>query len=201
MNLRLLLAKGLTVALAANPITGLASNAWVLWRPRRRLYQDPEAIPPCPVAIVPGTRVSASGRPSRVLAHRLAAALELHQRGLVQTILASGVDVPGEREVKVMRAWLLQRGVPEEALLLDQRGVRTRATMQRARAVFGIERAVVCTQAFHLARAVLLGLRAGIDTVGLSVDQEDYQPTTYLQLREYLARQMAFVESYVIPTL
>jgi vancomycin permeability regulator SanA len=200
MAVRPLLARGLTVALAAAPLPGLAINAWVLLRPRRRLFQRPEEVPPCPVAIVPGTRVSASGRPSRILAHRLAAALELHRRGLVQRILASGVDVPGEREVQVMREWLLERGLPERALHLDRGGHRTRATMQRARGVFGVERAVVCTQEFHLARAVLLGLRAGIDTYGLSVDRDGYKSSTYLRLREYVARQMAFVESYIIPT-
>ena len=97
-----------------------------------------------------------------------------------------------------MRDWLLARRLPEKALLLDEGGYRTRATMLRASARVGVRRAVVGTQAFHLARAVLLAQKAGIDAVGLVADRDGYRPDLATRLREYVARQMAFVESYVI---
>ena len=66
-----------------------------------------------------------------------------------------------------MARWLEDRGVPGEDVFLDHAGFRTLDTMQRAARVFGVRSAVICTQAFHLPRAVWLARKAGIDAVGL----------------------------------
>ena len=43
--------------------------------------------------------------------------------------------------------------------------------MVRAREVFDLKEATVCTQLFHLPRAVFLARRVGIDAVGLAADR------------------------------
>jgi SanA protein len=75
-------------------------------------------------------------------------------------------------EVEAMRRWLLKAGVPSDRVLVDRAGLRTFDSMVRAAAVFRVKRAVVCTQAFHLPRAVFLARRAGIDAVGLRAGDE-----------------------------
>jgi vancomycin permeability regulator SanA len=104
--------------------------------------------------LVLGAGVWATG-PSPVLEDRLETALALYRAGKAPRILVSGdhgrpeYDEPG-----AMAAWLEARGVPAEHVFLDHAGFDTHSTMVRAREVFGVERAIVVTQRFHLARAV-----------------------------------------------
>jgi SanA protein len=188
------LAPGLVLLGSASGI-GLGISAWMVRAMADRQRRSAGDVPAVPVAIVPGARVLDGDRPSAVLEHRLAAALELHGAGSAGRILISG----NAREVRVMRRWLRQHGLAEDLLLGDALGTRTRETMQRARRVFGVRRAAVCTQAFHLPRALYLARQAGIDAVGLVADVEGYRPSRATRLRELLARQKAFFESPPLP--
>lgn len=118
-------------------------------------------------AIVFGAGVLPNGEPTDVLADRVSAAAELYRRGAVQRIILTGDGRPeSTREPAVMRRAMLRQGVPDSALILDDGGLRTRESCQRARAVFGVTRAVLITQRFHLPRALLLCENAGLDVVG-----------------------------------
>ena len=72
-------------------------------------------------------------------------------------------------ETGTMRRWLLERGLPEAALIQDDLGLRT-STHGPRRGFFEVRDAVVCTQSFHQPRA-LWAKRAGIDAVGLDAAQ------------------------------
>ena len=63
-----------------------------------------------------------------------------------------------------MRQTALQLGVPDSALVLDYAGRRTYDSCYRARSIFGVERAILVTQAFHLDRAMYLCASFGIDS-------------------------------------
>jgi SanA protein len=67
--------------------------------------------------------------------------------------------------------------------------------MVRARNVFGIRGLVVCTQAFHLPRAVFLAQRAGIDAVGLKVGADLRETGVYDLARESLATVRAVIDA------
>ncbi|WP_435150008.1 SanA/YdcF family protein [Micromonospora aurantiaca (nom. illeg.)] len=73
-------------------------------------------------------------------------------------------------EPEAMRRWLVDRGVPAEKTVLDHAGFDTYDSCVRAYRVFGVRRATVVTQSFHLPRAVALCRDAGIDTVGVGDD-------------------------------
>lgn len=139
-------------------------------------------------AIVPGAYVFPDGTPSDVLADRLMAALELVRAGRAIRVLVSG----GPEEVAGMQRWLAERGVAD--VVEDPGGVRTWATMTRAREVFNIEAAVVCTQRFHLPRSLYLARAAGISAVGLVADQRAYGGSLYNANRERLARMRAWLD-------
>ena len=143
-----------------------------------------------------GARVWEGGRPSHVLEDRLATALELYRLGRVPKILVSG-DHGREAydEVNAMAAWLIAAGVPEADVFMDHAGFNTYDTMLRASRVFGVNRAVVVTQGFHLPRAVWLARHAGIEAVGLKADRRRYRKELWNESRETLARVKCVYES------
>ena len=186
-------------AVTALTLTGMATavNLWLVHSARPRIG-TPESLPvpgPFPVAIVPGARVHEDGRPTVALAERLDTALHLYRAGVVEKILVSGdPDAPEYDEVVAMDRYLAAAGVPASDRLRDPAGRRTIETMQNAWAVFGIDRAAICTQEFHLPRALFLARRAGIDAVGVKPVSEQGRPSLRLEVREFLARTLAFVE-------
>lgn len=191
---------GLAVALAATG-AAVAANLWIERRSRAWIHASLETVPPRTVAIVPGARVWRDGTPSPPLQDRLQTALDLYRAGRVRKVLVSGDHhAPEYDEVNAMWRWLRERGVPPEDLFLDHAGLRTLDTMERARRVFLVEDAVVCTQAFHLPRSVFLARRAGIDAVGLVADRRTYTHARANAVREFLASAVAVLDSYAFAT-
>ena len=190
---RLLL--GGAITLATGTVVVAVGNIWVVSAAGSHCFEHAHAVPARKVAIVPGARVWSDGTPSHALEDRLATALDLFRAGKVERVLVSGDHgAPEYDEPNAMRRWLVDRGVPSAAVFLDHAGFRTLDTMERARRVFGVDSAIVCTQGFHLARAVFLARNAGIDAVGLAADRRDYLNETYDGLRELLARPMALLD-------
>ncbi|WNM25154.1 YdcF family protein [Demequina capsici] len=119
-------------------------------------------------ALVLGARVWDDGRPSRFLRERVEVAAALFHSGLVPTLLLSGAGVnrEGLDETAAMRDTALSLGVPEDALVLDPGGYDTRLSARGA-VEHGFSSVIVCSQEFHLPRAVWLCERAGLDAQGV----------------------------------
>lgn len=181
---------------------GLAlSRVSLEWAARGAMVRCANDAPKRPIAIVLGARAYADGSVSSILEDRLAAALDLYNHGRVRRILASGDHgTRGYDEVEAMRRWLEDRGVPPKDLYLDHAGFRTLDTMQRAAKVFGVQSAIVCTQRFHLPRALFLARRAGIDAVGLVADRRVYKGRRWNTVRESVASAAAVVDTYILHT-
>ena len=73
-------------------------------------------------------------------------------------------------EPAAMRSWLVERGVPAHKVVPDYAGFDTYDSCARAERIFGVPRATVVTQSFHLPRAVALCRRLGIDANGVGDD-------------------------------
>ena len=109
-----------------------------------------------PVVIL-GARVI-DGRPSRVLAARLATALTLWQSDPTQPVVVSG-----DGEAMVMADWLSARGVPTEALVLEEHARSTNENLEYSRALFpAAERLLVVTNRFHVLRTRVWAWHLGI---------------------------------------
>lgn len=129
-------------------------------------------IAPAPIAIVFGAGVAPDGRPTAALADRVIAAVQLYQAGIVQHLLMSGDNSRATYdEVTVMARLAEERGVPAAAITLDYAGFRTYNSCYRARAIFGVTRAVLVTQAYHLPRALYTCARLGVAATGLAADE------------------------------
>jgi vancomycin permeability regulator SanA len=125
-------------------------------------------VPPAPVALVLGAQVYADGTPSPFLAARLDVARRLLETGKVRVILVSGDHMSWDyNEPGGMLRYLTAAGVPAEKVVLDHAGFDTYDSCARARRVFGVRQAIVVTQAFHLARAVTVCRRLGVDATGV----------------------------------
>ncbi|SCK40071.1 protein SanA, affects membrane permeability for vancomycin [Streptomyces sp. WMMB 322] len=127
--------------------------------------------PAAPVALVFGAGLW-DGEPSPYLAHRLDAAAGLYERGKVRAVLVSGDNSREEYdEPDAMRTYLTRRGVPERHIAADYAGFDTWDSCTRAARVFGVERALLVSQDFHIRRATALCRAAGIDSHGVAVPE------------------------------
>lgn len=193
--------RGFKIALAVALVPWLCAalllgvSQYLVGRERALVHRVLADVPARTVAIVPGAQVWPPGEPSTILRDRLEAARELYRAGKVRRILVSGDHARADYdEVNVMRRWLVDQGVPSEAIFMDHAGLRTNDTMQRAARVFGVTDAIVCTQDFHLPRALYLARHAGIDAVGFVADRQVYPQARADHTRELLATALAVVD-------
>jgi vancomycin permeability regulator SanA len=131
----------------------------------------PESVPAAPVALVLGAQVSPSGRPSPFLAARLDLAHRLYRDGKVRVVLVSGDNMaPEYNEPDAMRTYLINAGMPPDAVVADYAGFDTYDSCARARRIFGVDRLVLVTQGYHLPRAVATCRALGVDATGVGDD-------------------------------
>ncbi len=144
-------------------------------------------------ALVLGAKVHKGGRLSDMLRDRMDAAIALYHSGAVEKLLVSG-DGRGEwSETAHMKAYAMEKGVPEEAILTDPEGYSTRESIQRAKKRFLISKFVIVTQEYHLYRALYIAEDLGVDAIGASADLHSYAGQWTREIREILARNKDFV--------
>jgi SanA protein len=152
------------------------------------------------VAIVFGAGLTRDGQPTLILKDRVQTAAQLYFSGKVQKLLMSGDNrFVNYNEPEAMRQYALSLGVPNDVMVLDYAGRRTYDTCYRAKAIFGIDSALLVTQQFHLPRALFLCSMLGIQAVGVDANNYRYWPPDMLiwNIREQLATVGAFWDVYV----
>jgi vancomycin permeability regulator SanA len=155
-----------------------------------------EVVAPAPVALVLGA-AAWGDQPSPFLAGRLDVAARLYRTGKVRAILVTGDNSRRDYdEPTVMWNYLTSRGIPGDKVVRDYAGFDTWDSCVRARRVFGVHRAIVVTQTFHLPRAVALCRAAGLDADGVGHDSMRIAAATtqYGYLREGLASFKALAD-------
>jgi SanA protein len=163
-----------------------------------RMYQQPGA-PARRVAIIFGAGLRRDGTPTAMLRDRVLTGAELYFSGRVEKLLMSGdnrfVDY---NEPESMRQFALSLGIPDDAIVLDYAGRRTYDTCYRAKAIFGVESALLVTQDFHLPRALFLCNMLGLDTVGVEATHCYWNGSPFVwDVREQFATLAAFLDLYV----
>ncbi|MEW1719829.1 ElyC/SanA/YdcF family protein [Streptomyces sp. NPDC093109] len=154
-------------------------------------------VPARDVAVVFGAGLL-SGRPTPYLAHRLNTAAELYRTGKVKVVLVTGDNSRVEYdEPDAMRTYLVRHGVPDERIVSDYAGFDTWDSCVRARKIFGVERAVLVTQGFHIRRAVALCRSAGIESYGVGVAEPHDATWYYGGIREIFASGKAAADAVV----
>ena len=130
-----------------------------------------DAVPAAPVALVLGAMVFPDGTPSPFLAARLDLAHRLYAAGKVQVVVVSGDNMAKEyNEPEAMRSYLINAGMPAEAVVTDYAGFDTYDSCARALRIFGVKKLIVVTQSYHLPRAVASCRALGIEATGVGDD-------------------------------
>ncbi|MFD1320093.1 SanA/YdcF family protein [Micromonospora sonneratiae] len=170
----------------------LASTPW-LWTELSaygHLHDEADA-PSADVVIVLGTEVAPDRQPSVRLAGRLETAAALVHGGRARVILLSG-DGQGASgdEPAAMTSYLTGKlGVDPQRIVSDPFGLDTYDSCVRARDVYGLTRALVVTQAYHLSRAVTLCRQVGVDADGVTARCTGCPSTLLVEksVRDYFA--------------
>lgn len=139
--------------------------------------------------IVLGCRVFGSGAPSNMLAARLDTGILLYDCGVAPKLLMSGDH--GQREydeVNAMKKYAVANDVESSDVFMDHAGFSTYESIFRAKEIFGIDKAVIVTQEYHLYRALYIAEKLGIEAYGVATAPEEYGGEFYRSCREVLAR-------------
>jgi vancomycin permeability regulator SanA len=127
--------------------------------------------PSAPVALVLGAEIYGNGDPSPFVVARLEIARQLYAAGKVKVVLVSGDHARwAYNEPGAMFQWLVRHGVPGRQVALDHAGFDTYDSCARARQIFGVRKAIVVTQSYHIERAVTLCRKLGVDADGVGDD-------------------------------
>src|SRR5512136_2797918 len=178
----------------------IAFNVWLHAAYAKRIYASITELPRPDqprIAIVFGAGLTRSGEPTPALYDRVATAVDLYQRGLVNKLLLTGDNrFVTYNEPEAMRRTAVKLGVPNEDLVLDYAGRRTYDSCYRAREIFGVSRAILVSQAFHLDRALYLCDSFGIDSIGIVADRRNYtqRTQTWWSIREAAATVVAWLD-------
>lgn len=190
--LRLLVAG---LALASLPLL-LVAAVWLTTADGR--FVDPSRVPSERVALVFGAGVRPDGQPTPMLAGRVDTAVELYRTGRVDKLLMTGDNSRRDYdEVGAMKRHAIEQGVPPGDVALDHAGFSTYESCYRARAVFGLRRALLVTQAYHLPRALYTCRSLGLDAIGVGAPDWGIYPESLLvrySLREAIATLNALVQ-------
>ena len=143
-----------------------------------RVYSSLDDVPACQAGMLLGTSKYSRGRPSPVLAGRIRAAAELYHAGKVKTLVVSGACRPYDffYETLAMKSGLMALGVPEDAIIEDNKSVRTLDSILRMRDVFGYDGFITISQRDHCTRALYLADHHKISTIGF---EAGIQPGLY----------------------
>lgn len=165
-----------------------------------RISSDPSSVASADTAIVLGASVLRDGTPSDALRDRLLVGEQLWREKKVTDILITGDDGRYRvDEISVMRRFLEQRGVPAESIRQDGQGYRTYESCKRAATVFGVKKAIVVTQRFHLGRALYLCNKLGIEADGVDADLQPYRRIVFFWLRDLASSAKAWWDINVQP--
>jgi len=166
------------------------------------VFTELERLPEREVGLVLGTTPRLrNGNPNIYFDYRMDAAARLWRSGKVQRLILSGDNTDRRYdEPKYMRNALLERGVDEEALILDRAGVRTFDSVIRARVTYEVEDPIVVSQEFHNRRALYIARYYGIDAIGFNA--RDVAPDQGLRTktREAFARVKTLLDLWVLGT-
>ena len=111
-----------------------------------------------------------AGRPSPVLKARLDHAMLLWKRGLASWLIVTGGMGSGDTtsEAAVGRRYALRQGVPDSAILLEDHGRTTIASLAGVSEIMSrrhLRRAILVSDPFHTLRLRILARQYGLDCV------------------------------------
>ena len=182
-------------------LLGLGPNAVMLLHARSRILSPEDPVSgDWDCILVLGAGLQPDGSPSLMLRERINTGVALYEAGAAPKLIMSGDHGREDHdEVNAMKDAAMAAGVPSEDVFMDHAGFNTYDSLYRAEAIFGAERVIIVTQAYHLPRALYIASRLGLEAVGVSCDTRRYAGQTLRDIREILARDKDFFQCVFLP--
>lgn len=140
------------------------------------------------------------GKPSPMLEDRLKTGISLYNNDISNKILITGDHENNDYdEVTVMKNYLLDQGIPEEDIVLDNYGISTYDSIYRVKDVYKANKVVIVSQRYHLYRALLLSNNLNLESYGVEANLRYYYGQGYREIREILARNKDFIKGMIKP--
>lgn len=174
-------------------------NLWILGKTHSRIEHELPLCGPERVGIVFGTsHWTRSGVRNPHFDARINAASRLLRLGRAEHLLLSGDNRTRQyNEPIVMWRELRAQHVRDADMTLDYAGFSTFDTLARAKGVFGVEQALLITQAWHLPRALFIADALGLEAQGCSAPTRPVTGLWRLQAREWVARVATVGDLYL----
>ncbi|TDK23111.1 YdcF family protein [Luteimonas aestuarii] len=135
-------------------------------------------------------------QPSPVFEARIEHGLDLYRDGYARTLIFTG-GYGGSRarfaESQVARRYALRQGVPEDAILIEAVSRTTHDNLVQARRLMldhDLRRVIIVSDPLHMARALRLSRRLGIDALGSPTPSTRFR--SWRTRLEFLARETYF---------
>jgi vancomycin permeability regulator SanA len=143
------------------------------------------------IAVILGNKVNEDGTLSKRLQKRLECGLGLFKNARVQRILVSGgFGKEGFYEAEKMKVFLIDNGVPDSLILIDNYGVNTLATVKNTLNInkkMHFKSIIVVSQFYHVTRTKMLFRKLGYQNVSSCCPKYLEWRDFYSTLREFLA--------------
>lgn len=141
--------------------------------------------------VVFGTKINEDGTPSAGLKARLDETVFVYRKHVALLIFVSGgLGKEGYNEAKVMADYLLTQNIPREAVILDEKGVNTRATVRNVVELCTkqhFKSVIAISQYYHLPRIQLAFKQAGMPLKGQSAPRYNSWRDIFSLNREIVA--------------
>jgi uncharacterized SAM-binding protein YcdF (DUF218 family) len=142
-----------------------------------------------------------NGRPSPVFRARLEHALTLYNAGIAPMVVVTGGRQPGDEytEAGVAADWLAERGVPEDAILMEDVG---RSTLESLEGVAEVRPArdgtsvLVVSDGFHLFRSELMLRELGYEAYSSPAPGSPIEPWSSVEFG-YVTRETGGVLTFL----
>jgi vancomycin permeability regulator SanA len=134
-----------------------------------------------------------NGVPSQVFQARLDTAYDLYVQGYAPLIVVTGGRLYGDQytEAESGRTYLIDRGVPADAILMENVSHNTAASFDGVEKLLkprGVESLLVVSDGFHLYRSKMLANAAGFEAYCFASEDSPIRPGSGTELR-YLVRE------------
>ena len=155
---------------------------------------------PSDAAIVLGAKVWGD-QPSPVLEERIAHAIKLYEKGIVENIIFTGGITEGKEfaESEVAKIYALKHGVASEHIFIETESNNTCRNLLGAKDIIdqeGFEQVLIVSDPLHMRRALWLAENIGLDAESSPTQTSRYQ--SWGKKAGFLFREIYFYGGYLI---
>lgn len=170
---------------------------WAAWMAAVVIWSSMDQARPAGSIVVLGA-AQYDGKPSPVLRARLDHGIDLWKRNMGRVLVFTGGQGYGDTtsEAAVGRNYARKHGVPDTAILMENKGRTTRESMLAVVEILanrGINSAILVSDPFHMLRLWIIGRRLGLKTYTSPTRTSPIEPNREKRWRYMLG------ESYKAP--